>query len=311
MSSTTDQSQRLSHLAIVDASGADTESFLQGQFCNDLSALTPPSSQLTGYCSPKGRLLAAPLLQRLTDELFRLVLPVDLLESLLPRLRMFVMRADVTFAHREDLAAVAIFDATDALFQSAGLDVPTLALETRSSGDASVVKINDSERERWLMVLPESAAPADNTVETHAETWRLHDIRAGIPSIVAATSESFVPQMMNFAEVDGLSFTKGCYPGQEIVARTQYLGKLKKHMQRFVAAAGVVPQPGDTLGEAGSADAGDVVDAVRRADGGVELLAVVRIERDAKAALPLAGGSATPASLPYAPPGPAADSKAG
>ena len=128
---------------------------------------------------------------------------------------------------------------------------------------------------------------------------------------MAATGESFVPQMMNFSEVGALSFTKGCYPGQEIVARTQYLGKLKKHMQRFVAEAGELPTAGDTLGDAGSADAGDVVDAVKRADGGIELLAVVRIERDAQAPLPLVGGSAIPAGLPYMPPGLGGDAEAG
>jgi folate-binding protein YgfZ len=329
MSTSTVHTHRLGNLAIIDASGTDTESFLQGQFCNDLSALSSPGSQLTGYCTPKGRLLAAPLLQRLADESYRLVLPADLVETLLPRLRMFVMRAEVTFVHREDLVAVAVFDAADPLFKAHELDAPPEALGTRSSGDASVMKWDDPLLDRWLMVLPVAGAPPEAGTAVGAaagatagdeagdeagsgdEIWRLANIRSGSPSIVAATGESFVPQMMNFSEVGALSFTKGCYPGQEIVARTQYLGKLKKHMQRFVAEAGELPTAGDTLGDAGSADAGDVVDAVKRADGGIELLAVVRIERDAQAPLPLVGGSAIPAGLPYMPPGLGGDAEAG
>jgi len=236
MSTSTVHTHRLGNLAIIDASGTDTESFLQGQFCNDLSALSSPGSQLTGYCTPKGRLLAAPLLQRLADDSYRLVLPADLVETLLPRLRMFVMRAEVTFVHREDLVAVAVFDAADPLFKAHELDAPPEALGTRSSGDASVMKWDDPLLDRWLMVLPVAGAPPE-----------------------AGTAAG--------AAVGALSFTKGCYPGQEIVARTQYLGKLKKHMQRFVAEAGELPTAGDTLGDAGSADAGDVVDAVKRKRG--------------------------------------------
>lgn len=299
---------RLDTLAIVDVSGADAESFLQGQFCNDIAGIPMPGSQLTGYCSPKGRLLAALLLQRL-PEAFRLILPADLLNTFLVRVRMFVMRADVTFTHRDDLTAVGLFDAADPLLQTRGLVATADALGVAVSGDNSVARWPDDQLQRWVMILAKSAISSD--MADGSERWRLADIRAGLPSVVDATREAFVPQMMNFSEVQGLSFTKGCYPGQEIVARTQYLGKLKKHMRRFVADAGELPLPGQVLGEAGSTEAGEVVDAVQREDGGLELLAVVRIAREEGATLPLVGGAAHLADLPYTPPGSAAESETG
>lgn len=288
---------RLTHLAAIDVTGGDAASFLQGQFCNDVAALTSPGGQRTGFCSPKGRLLAAPVLQQLTHH-HRLLLPLDLVGSFLQRIRMFVLRADVTFTLREDLGVFGVYDDEAAVLASIGLSLPRTPGEVTEHDHTSAMLWDQHERERWLVVAPISQlgdVPADDIGR-----WRLDDIRAGLPSVVAATREAFVPQMLNFAAVEALSFTKGCYPGQEIVARTQYLGKLKKHMQRFVAASGELPQPGDVLGEAGSADAGEVVDAMRTGDGGIEALVVVRKERAADASLPLeGGGAALPASLPY------------
>lgn len=297
---------RLEHLSVIDATGSDAESFLQGQFCNDLGELATPGAQLTGYCSPKGRLLATPVLQRLNAG-FRLVVSSDLAEAFLQRLRMFVMRSDVIFTVRDDMACIAVFNDSDAIFASVGASAPSELMGLTVSDEASVMRWNDSSEARWLVIAP-LAALGELDVDA-SQVWRLADIRAGMPFVVDATREAFVPQMMNLAEVGGLSFTKGCYPGQEIVARTKYLGKLKKHMLRFVADAGELPVAGQTLGDAGTPDAGEVIDAVALEGGGIELLAVVRIERDAQAPLPLVGGSAVPASLPYEPPGAASETE--
>lgn len=302
----------LDHLGVIDVSGDDASTFLQGQFCNDVTALPQPGSQLTGFCSPKGRLLAAPILLRRHGG-FRLLLPIDLLESFLQRIRMFVLRADVTFTHRDDVAVLGVVDPASSLWSTAGLAVPDAALSVTENGDASALAWDDRNAKRWLVVVPSEALAGVETDVTGS--WRLADIRAGLPTVVAATREVFVPQMVNFAAVGALSFTKGCYPGQEIVARTQYLGKLKKHMQRFVAVDGVtpdqVPSAGDVLGEPGSADAGEVVDAVAGANGTLEALVVVRRERAVDAGLPLpGGGELVPAALPYELPGDEPDAEA-
>ena len=311
MSNTSESPGPLGQLAVIDATGSDAESFLQGQFCNDTGALDSSGAQLTGYCSPKGRLLATPILQRL-DTGFRLIVAADLADTFAARLRMFVVRApdgslqDVTLKVRPDLACVAVFDANDPIFASTGVSAPENHMAVAVSDEVSVMRWADDENPRWLAVMPVTTLPdhiqGDKAREAES-SWRLANIRTGMPIVVDATREAFVPQMMNLAEVDGLSFTKGCYPGQEIVARTQYLGKLKKHMQRFVAASGELPAAGQTLGEAGTAEAGEVVDAVALDDGSIELLAVVRIERPAAAPLPLTGGEAQPSTLPYLLPG--------
>ncbi len=294
---------RLGDLCVVDVAGDDAETFLQGQFCNDLTAVTAPGAQLTGYCSPKGRLLATPLIVRVSGGI-RLVLPVSIVEATLKRLRMFVMRADVTFTTRDDLAVIGVFDPADPLFATMGAAPPQQRFEAMEVDDVTVTAWSKEEAQRWLAIVPLSS-PAVPT-NSDSSPWTLADIRAGIPAIVATTQERFIPQMLNFTELGGLSFTKGCYPGQEIVARTRYLGKLKKHMQRFVGPGPDVPSPGDILGESGSTETAEVVNAVLAPDGSVELLAVVRIER-AEAAIPLNGGLADVRDILY-PPRPGDDS---
>ncbi len=142
-----------------------------------------------------------------------------------------------------------------------------------------------------------SMAKADDAV------WRLADIGAGIPSVTRQTQEAFVPQMVNLQLIDALSFTKGCYPGQEIVARMQYLGKLKRHMRRFRLSPDAtgkvsVPQAGDSLQAGEDADAGVVVDAVLGADGRAELLAVVKVSA-VEASLSVGGQALLALDLPY------------
>lgn len=321
-------------LAVVDVTGTDAEAFLQGQFSNDLVALGAGGAQLTGWCSAKGRLLAAPIVHRLADG-FRLVLPEELAAPFVQRLRMFVLRAAVTVVRREDLAILALFVRADdaagaAALAPLGLDPAALTGDGLAAlagpQDASLVRWHplrgagpdDPAAVRLLAIAP--AAAASGALDAAGDAlsrlmpgeadaaWRLGDVRAGIPSVRAGTREAFVPQMVNFGEAGGLSFRKGCYPGQEIVARMQYLGKLKKHVRRFRAdAAGdAVPAAGtalDALLADGSRapDGGEVVDAVR-VGGALELLAVVRIDADGLR-LDVGGATADERPLPYEPPG--------
>ncbi len=320
-------------LATVDVTGPDAESFLQGQLTNDLGLLGAGGVQLQGWCSAKGRLLAALIVHRLPDG-FRLVLPGELAAPFVQRLGMFVLRAAVSVVRREDLGALAAFlpdaAAADPALAALGLELAGLPPE----GPAAVLGEDGSSVLRWhpvhgeaerdavatrlLAIVPlagvgETLRSADASLarlspdEVDA-AWRLGDVRAGIASVRGATREAFVPQMVNFGEAGGLSFKKGCYPGQEIVARMQYLGKLKKHMRRFrtdVAGADL-PVPGAHVAGlspdgARTEGAGEIVDAVRVGDA-LELLAVVRIDAEGLR-LDVGGEPAYERPLPYALPG--------
>ena len=332
----------LDSLVAIDVTGADAEAFLQGQFSNDLVALGPDAVQLTGWCSPKGRLLATVLVHRVPDG-FRLVLPAELAPGFVQRLRMFVLRAAVTVAVRDDLAAVALFvpagagpDVGDALGAglagvglgaAAGLLAGEPLRAVAGADDASALRWHDltgapAAFRRLLALVPRAAlgaalrAALDGACAAGGAAsplpaadadalWRLGDVRAGLPAIRTATRDAFVPQMVNLGEAGGLSFRKGCYPGQEIVARMQYLGKLKRHMRAFRAApagpAGT-PVPGDALDvrapDGGTTAGGaEVVDAVAVGDA-LEVLAVVRV--DAADARPVVGGvEAAAFDMPY------------
>ena len=296
---------------VIDIDGDDATSFLQGQFCNDVVALGAGRAQINGYCTPKGRLLATFVLQRRPDG-FRLVLPeAAVADAFAKRLGMFIMRAAVTLRPRADLAVLGLIGESASIGGSSADPAegpadtlpgrPAELLGVADADDASVLHWHDDPvmGTRALGVVPSAAV--EDLADGEA-LWRLADIRAGLPSVRAGTMESFVPQMVNFREIEAVSFKKGCYPGQEIVARMHYLGKQKRHMRRFVATGEVsdalVPVPGDTLGQAGAAE---VVDAVRTRDG-VELLAVVRIGAWSDG-LSLGEGAATAfdATLPYAP----------
>ena len=318
----------LSSLAVVDATGADALTFLQGQLTNDLIGAGASRACLAGYCNPKGRLLALPLVLSLPDGGLRLIVARELLEGMLQRLRMFVMRAAVTFEERDDLRCLGLQLSASAMAEPAPLaarlpgcplEPPAERLEVLGGEAGSdvlhVCRWHDAHlparHARFLIVAAAGGAAegAAGAADEGDAAWRLGDITAGLPRVVLATREAFVPQMLNLQLVDGLSFRKGCYPGQEIVARMQYLGKLKRHMRRFHAAlpageTGGRIGPGTSLAAGDDADAGQVVDAVRTPEG-VELLAVVRIAADV--ATLRAGAVALEArALPYALPDAAA-----
>ncbi len=306
----------LSSLCIVDITGNDATSFLQGQFSNDLAKVTATSAQITGYCTPKGRLLALPLIVGLAQG-YRLLIPEDIKDGFLKRLSMFIMRADVQVTERKECTVTGIIaDTRNELGPLTGFlgGLPAAVMDAASSADDQLVRWHDAHgaeadsgsRARYLFM-----AGISRQVELWREgaglpqsgqaLWRLNDIRAGIPSITSGVLEAFVPQMLNLQLIGGLSFTKGCYPGQEIVARMQYLGKLKRHMRRFTmphAADQSIPAPGVSLAAAGDEDAGRVVDAVAGPDGQVEVLAVVKVALS-EGSLTFEGRTLTAQAMPY------------
>lgn len=277
----------LSHLGLIAVRGADATSFLQGQLTNDIRQLSPTRSQLGSHCSPKGRMLALFRIWPLGDAIV-LQLPRERLPEALKRLRMYVLRAKATLEDASDAwmrLGIAGDRAAEAL-AALGLTLPESDGGLAETDGVTVLRlpapmprfelIGPGERlsTLWQALRPGSALG-------DADGWALLDIRAGIPSVHAETVDAFVPQMCNLAQIDGVSFNKGCYTGQEVVARMQYLGRLKRRMYLAEVETATPPRPGDRLDAPTSASeqgAGRIVDARRVAGQRYALLAVAEIE---------------------------------
>ena len=273
----------LSHNALIEVTGDDATAFLHAQFTNDVEALPEGAAQWNGWCSAKGRLLATFLLVKRPGG-YLLMLPAEIAPAIAKRLGMFVLRSKVKIQD-----ASARYARIGFAGKKAGVIVarewghapdPLRSVEK----DGRIVVALDLER--FVVLAPEEAAPhafdalAEHATRAGADAWEWTSIHAGIPTIVAATQESFVPQMANFDLVGGVSFRKGCYPGQEIVARTQYRGILKRRMALAHVAADAAPAPGERVFSKAFGDqaAGEVVNAAPAPGGGTDLLVVAQIE---------------------------------
>jgi len=302
----------LDHYGVIAVHGADAGSFLQAQFSNDVGRLDPGHSQLNAYCTPRGRMLGLMRVFRQGDSYY-LRLPADTLEAVIQRLRMYVMRADVTLEDAsEGLLRIGISgeDALGELLAMAG-QVPEEHNGLVRSGDLTLLRIPGVQpRFEVYAASLKSAQALWDGLNVHGapvgeSAWRLLEILAGMPSVFAATAEEFVPQMANLQLIDGVNFRKGCYPGQEIVARMQYLGTLKRRMYLGRIDARQPPQPGGPLFSAADSrqPVGRIVDAQPHPDGDIAALAVLQIAA-AEAGDVYLGASDGPAfrlqALPYA-----------
>ncbi|MCW5604601.1 MAG: folate-binding protein YgfZ [Burkholderiales bacterium] len=268
---------------MIHFSGDDAIAFLHGQLTSDVAGLPPGRSQYSGYCTPKGRLLASFLLWRDASGCC-LQLPAALREPVQKRLSMFVLRSKVKVSDASDEHArfgIAGESAT-AVLQSLAVRVPRQLHEVVQSDGITVIRLPV---DRYEILAPQARAQAvREALAAGAQTvpeaaWERLDIHAGIPVITPATQEEFVPQMVNFDLIGAVSYTKGCYPGQEIVARTHYLGRLKQRMYLANVPTDTPPRPGDKLyAEAlGDQAAGRIVNAAPSPEGGCDVLAVIQI----------------------------------
>lgn len=275
----------LSHLSILRANGDDAQTFLQGQTSNDIRQVSTTHSQLSAYCNPKGRMLAILRIFK-HGEAYCLQLPTPLAEATLKRLRMFVMRAKVKIELADaELVRIGLSgpNAERLVTEIAGA-APARADDSLTVNGTTVLRLSGPHARFEIIASPEHMLMIWKTLAIHAKpagttAWSWLDIMAGIPTILPGTVEEFVPQMANLELVGGVSFTKGCYPGQEIVARMHYLGRLKQRMFRAHVEMAQPPLPGapvfapDLPGQS----TGSVVDAQVSPDGGVDLLAVVHL----------------------------------
>ena len=272
----------LGHFSLIRVSGTDTRTFLQGQFTNDTKLLTPEVAQLSSYCSPKGRMLGSFWIFQRNDDLY-IQMPAERLDEILKRLRMFVLRSQVDI---EDVSStLARFGISGECAETLLPFTPAEPKGTLTRDGITVLRL-PGDRPRFEVVgSPEALTPiwkscVDKATQAGPAFWALMDIRAGVPNVLEGTVEAFVPQMANLQLLGGISFTKGCYTGQEVVARMQYLGKLKRRMYLAHIDADTPPAPGTEIYSASSESgqgAGRVVDAAPSPEGGSEALVVLQI----------------------------------
>ncbi|VAW75953.1 tRNA-modifying protein YgfZ [hydrothermal vent metagenome] len=275
----------LSHYGLISVHGEDAAEFLLGQFTNDLRDVDEAHSQYSGYCNAKGRLLATFRVFRRGDSYY-LVLPADMLESLISKLRMFVLRAKVTLEDASDtFVHLGVSGETAALdLQEAFGALPAKVHEVTGNNEGLIIRVPGKNPGYEIFTGVDRATALWDALNVQsapvgADAWQLLDIKAGIPVITPGVREAFVPQMANLPLVDGVSFRKGCYPGQEIVARMQYLGKLKRRMYLARFGGDTRPQPGDEVfpGRAESQSVGKIMSAAPHPDGGFAILLVLQI----------------------------------
>lgn len=305
---------RLPGQAILDVDGPDAAVFLQGQLSNDVTALAPGRAQWSTYNSPKGRMLATLLLWKpASGPAFRIALAADLSEAVRKRLSMYVLRSKVTLAV-PGLDAIGIGGplAADIARATLGIEPSSLGVNAIAGTGAEAIGLTDG---RILVAAPASAAAgllerlSPHATPAEETAWRWLSIRAGVGEVRLATRERHVAQTGNWDANGALSFTKGCYPGQEIVARTQNLGILKERAHPF-HFDGDPPAPATPVYSSafGDQSCGSVLDAVALPEGGCDLLAVVQTKaveggevRLGAANGPLLARLALPYELPASP----------
>ena len=273
---------------LIAVSGDDAAVFLHNQLTSDVTHLGHAEARLAGYCTPKGRLQATFLMWRNDASVF-LQLPREIQAPLQKRLSMFVMRSKATLsdalAHGANQVMLGFggVRAQQVLEQMFG-SVPSQPYGKLDHGLGTLIRLANAfcaPRFEWIgsAEAVQAAWPALSTALTAAgnHAWRLSEIHAGVPQVTLKTQEQFVPQMINFELIGGVNFKKGCYPGQEIVARSQYLGKLKR--RTVLAAIAGSAEAGDEVFAAGDPEqpCGMVVNAAPNGVGGVDALVEIKL----------------------------------
>jgi folate-binding protein YgfZ len=272
----------LTPLALLAIAGPDAAAFLNGQLSSDVTSLAESGCQYTSCNSPKGRMLANFVLWKDGDAEFRALLPADLAGPITRQLSKYVLRSRVTLADvsaataRFGIGGPAAADAVRAAFGKA----PAPFAVTRT-GRVTVLGLPGP---RFVVTAPAAAAVSTRealsrqAIAALFPVWQWLTIRSGVPVVTAPTQDQFVAQMANWDVLGGVSFQKGCYTGQEVIARTQYLGRLKERLFAFHADAATI-LAGARLYSAvfGDQACGTVINAAPAPEGGCDLLAVVQL----------------------------------
>ena len=299
----------LEHLCCYEVSGEDAHSFLQGQLTNDIEAITKSRGQLSSYCTPKGRMLAIFYICPSQDK-YLIVLRKDVAETVMQRLQMFILRSKVTIklsSNHQTLFGVA-GPSIDSILNTLDIASPQQEYDVTCTENLHCMKIPGIVARCMLIAdssLVETIGQLENVATQSFFYWQWLDIMTGIPSVSASTQESFVPQMANMELIDGVSFSKGCYPGQEIVARLHYLGNASRRMYRIETSTDAEINPGDdiysTASESNQA-IGTIVTSTKESADKIAALAILRIEAAQQNQLAIGSPDGVPATvmpLPY------------
>lgn len=247
----------LSHLSIIEITGQDATEFLNGQFTSNIKQLAKHHLQFSAWCNPKGQVKTTFLIYR-HESGFNVLLPNQLKEIFLKQLQMYIMRADVQLTdNSEELVRIGLTTehATilDALLEKTPEQQGDITLENDLHCLQTFSSDNNATTSRYLLIgspgrikgLWESLAEQLTTVGT--SSWQLLDIKAGYPWLSTTTAEKFLPQMLNLDLINGLDYQKGCYPGQEIIARLNYRGQLKRSLYLSTCSLDARPEIADQL----------------------------------------------------------------
>jgi tRNA-modifying protein YgfZ len=301
----------LSHLGLLEISGTDADVFLQGQVSNDVLMLNGSNAHYTAYCNPKGRMLALFLAFTHSNHL-HLQFNRELLDPIMKRLKMYVMRSKVEIKDVSDSILKfglngpqassmleAIFNKDPKFSKTPTKDYELVTLE--SGAILKLPSVNDGSR---FEIFSDAAnapliwdALKNNCKVVEKAHWELLEIQVGIPDVTLATQEQFVPQMLNLDILNGINFKKGCYTGQEIVARTHYLGSVKR--RTYLAETPKEAAPGDKVMDAAQSDVGQIVRIAPNLNGGFDVLVELRIEAASAGALNCNGAALALKTLPY------------
>lgn len=303
-----------SERGLIKVNGDDAETFLQNQLTNDIRNVTETVHQASAWCSPKGRIIATFQVFKKEGD-FYLALSADLIPHVIKKLRMYVM-----------MSKVVLEDVTDSIihFSFAGKQADSLMqniLGIAFADDAETINQNSATLLRSVISRSSDSSRFDifvegiDSIEEAKSLWsrckkvatpvsgngtRYLNIIVGKPEITAASTEAWIPQMVNFTHINGVDFKKGCYPGQEVVARLNYLGKTKRRMYRLEIESDQLPEVGAEIKSEKDAQAGKILNAVLHVNGKVDALAILKIA-DAPNPLTLATNDATITllDLPY------------
>ena len=300
---------RLTHEGILAVQGSDAETFLQGQLTCQVKFLASGISSLGARCTAKGRMQSSFRMLKAGDE-YLLAMDQALIEPQLADLKKYALFSKSRLHDAStEWTRWGLSSDTDSVLTQLGLSLAPEANAVARSEQALAVRLFDGRVELWAQAAQTDVIQqqlSQQLPEAPLNTWLLAQIRAGIGQVFAATREAFIPQMINLQCLGGVSFKKGCYTGQEIVARTQHLGKIKRQLYRLTAAS--MPNNAPSIGAplfapSHSSSVGDVV-LVARSEAGLELLAVLQEDAFAEGDIRLEapdGFAVHPATPPYSP----------
>ena len=256
---------QVTKLSLIEATGPDSADFLHAQFTGDWKSLAENQMMLTGWCSPKGRVLHLIRIVKNKSK-FLLLVPTDQKNGLLKRLTMFVFRSNVTFIDCSESHSIIVYQGESSLDST----YPNDTIKTKFTDDQHWV-ITPKRRQKtiWDSLSMEAATP------NHI---KIHDVLYGIPSLPEELSDQFLPQEINLENLNGLSFEKGCYPGQEIIARVKYRGKVKRSLKRYSIKKSKPIEVGSKLIDDEQKSVGTVIESIEVSPDHQQVLAVVNID---------------------------------